>query len=369
MVGSLIPLLARANYHGIGKSALQTQVMTETCVARIMTHVTNLAPGWGETGLLIWSIRRSLPSRLASTAASQSVSLCDTQLHSKVDSSSAASYSAFVLLDETSCFDHRNADARAWTRSAAACINSHLLVMRGLHCGQATGALSTPNPHELLSIYARTAPRRLLRNGPAGQRHCRREAVWSITCELTQPPVLHGETTNIGTRGPGPKHRFLVLLLVLCSVASPQYFLTRENLVQVLLQSAANGALVNLTQLHPFIITLGTAAIYRGVTLIISDSRSVFGFDRSFVDVVAGRVFGVPVPIIIAAAAAGFLFFVARYTKLGRNEFLRRTRAGGRCRDRRPDHWRNQQHSEYHERGVVLSADCDGRSDYCCSDG
>ena len=171
----------------------------------------------------------------------------------------------------------------------------------------------------------------------------------------------------------------LVLLLVLCSIASPQYFLTRENLVQVLLQSAVmvllacgvfftiliagidlsvgsvlalsgmvmaklmmagmplwlailiggvgvgallgavNGALVNLTQLHPCIITLGTAAIYRGVTLIISDSRSVFGFDRAFVDVVAGRVFGVPVPIIIAAAVAGFLFFITRYTKLGRN--------------------------------------------------
>ncbi|MNL60611.1 hypothetical protein D3C87_1844410 [compost metagenome] len=28
--------------------------------------------------------------------------------------------------------------------------------------------------------------------------------VWSNTCELTQPPRLHGETTYIGTRGPGP---------------------------------------------------------------------------------------------------------------------------------------------------------------------
>jgi len=146
----------------------------------------------------------------------------------------------------------------------------------------------------------------------------------------------------------------LVVLLILCSIASPQYFLTRDNLVQVLLQSsvmvllacgvfftiliagidlsigsvlalsgmvmaklmmaglpvwlavliggvgvgallgAVNGALVNLTQLHPFIITLGTAAIYRGVTLIVSDSRSVFGFDRSFTDVVAGRVSACP---------------------------------------------------------------------------
>ena len=30
----------------------------------------------------------------------------------------------------------------------------------------------------------------------------------------------------------------LVLLLIFCSIASPQYFLARENLVQVLLQSA-----------------------------------------------------------------------------------------------------------------------------------
>ncbi|MGV7246599.1 hypothetical protein ACRXB1_33750, partial [Caballeronia sp. M23-90] len=30
----------------------------------------------------------------------------------------------------------------------------------------------------------------------------------------------------------------LVVLLILCSIASPQYFLTRDNLVQVLLQSS-----------------------------------------------------------------------------------------------------------------------------------
>ncbi|MCW0448147.1 hypothetical protein NB706_000981 [Xanthomonas sacchari] len=28
--------------------------------------------------------------------------------------------------------------------------------------------------------------------------------VWSNTCEFTQPPRLHGDTTSIGTRGPSP---------------------------------------------------------------------------------------------------------------------------------------------------------------------
>ena len=32
----------------------------------------------------------------------------------------------------------------------------------------------------------------------------RMHEVWSNTCELTQPPRLHGEITYIGTRGPMP---------------------------------------------------------------------------------------------------------------------------------------------------------------------
>ncbi|MEJ0004215.1 MAG: D-allose ABC transporter permease [Pararobbsia sp.] len=171
----------------------------------------------------------------------------------------------------------------------------------------------------------------------------------------------------------------LVLLFAIASAVSPQYFLTRDNLLQVLLQSsvmvllacgefftiliagidlsvgsmlaltgmitakmmmsgmpfwlaillggvlcgvvlgAINGLLVNLTQLHPFIITLGTAAIYRGVTLIVSDASSVFGFDRAFTGTIAGRLGGIPVPILIAFAVAAFLFFLTQYTKLGRN--------------------------------------------------
>lgn len=171
----------------------------------------------------------------------------------------------------------------------------------------------------------------------------------------------------------------LVILVIVCGALSPQYFLTTDNLAQVLLQSsvmillacgvfftiliagidlsvgsmmaltgmataqlmvagcppwlavliggvllgvllgAINGLLVNITQLHPFIITLGMMAIYRGLTLIMSDARSVFGFPTVFSDVIAGRVMGIPVPVLIAIAVAGFLYFVATATKLGRN--------------------------------------------------
>lgn len=80
-----------------------------------------------------------------------------------------------------------------------------------------------------------------------------------------------------------------------------------------------NGMLVNSTGLHPFIITLGTQAIFRGVTLIISDSSAVFGFPASFSRFIAQRILYVPVAAIIAFAAALILAFLTRQTKLGRN--------------------------------------------------
>lgn len=171
----------------------------------------------------------------------------------------------------------------------------------------------------------------------------------------------------------------LFILVAICSALSPEFFLTKDNLIQVLLQSsvmillacgvfftiliagidlsvgsmlaltgmvtaqlmvagcppwlavllggivlgallgAINGVLVNVTQLHPFIITLGMMAIYRGLTLIISDARSVFGFPADFSNVVAGRLLGIPVPVLVAIAVSGFLYFLASYTRLGRN--------------------------------------------------
>ncbi len=48
-------------------------------------------------------------------------------------------------------------------------------------------------------------PKRCSRNIPT--------EVWSNTCELTQPPLLHGEMTYIGTRGPMPHGRVVPLMV------------------------------------------------------------------------------------------------------------------------------------------------------------
>lgn len=171
----------------------------------------------------------------------------------------------------------------------------------------------------------------------------------------------------------------LAIIVIIIGVISPQYFLTTKNLSQVALQStiniliacgefftiliggidlsvgsmvgltsmvtgkllaagfpivvsillggvllgvllgAINGYLVNATGLHPFIITLGTQSIFRGVTMIISDARSVHGFPSEFMNTIAGTLFYIPVPVIIALVIAIILSTMSGKTVFGRN--------------------------------------------------
>jgi ribose/xylose/arabinose/galactoside ABC-type transport system permease subunit len=61
----------------------------------------------------------------------------------------------------------------------------------------------------------------------------------------------------------------------------------------------ANGFLSNTLKVHPLIITLGTAYIYRGLGYIIAAGRNIDGLPDSFRVYGQGYVGPIPVPIII----------------------------------------------------------------------
>lgn len=83
-----------------------------------------------------------------------------------------------------------------------------------------------------------------------------------------------------------------------------------------------NGFLVNKTGLHPFIITIGTMSIFRGLTMIVANSRTVTGVPPEFVRLLGGKLFGVvPTPILISLLTAALLFFITMKTQFGRNLF------------------------------------------------
>lgn len=80
----------------------------------------------------------------------------------------------------------------------------------------------------------------------------------------------------------------------------------------------ANGLLITRFNLAPFIATLGTMGIFRGVALVISDGRPIYGFGREFLQTFAGFIGPIPVAVIVAALAALVMGFVLNQTRLGK---------------------------------------------------
>lgn len=89
------------------------------------------------------------------------------------------------------------------------------------------------------------------------------------------------------------------------------------------LAGAFNGAMIVGLRVHPFIITLGTMAIYRGLVFVLSRGQTVSGFPESvqkgFFKVSLGGVQPVPALIMIATTVAGW--FVLSNTVLGRRVY------------------------------------------------
>lgn len=82
---------------------------------------------------------------------------------------------------------------------------------------------------------------------------------------------------------------------------------------------AVNGFLVTRARIIPFIATLGTMSVARGLMLTYTHQQPLTGSIDSFA-VWGGGVLGVvPIPLVIALALALMLSAALKYTRLGRN--------------------------------------------------
>ncbi|WP_428666538.1 ABC transporter permease [Runella sp.] len=81
---------------------------------------------------------------------------------------------------------------------------------------------------------------------------------------------------------------------------------------------AFNGTIITKSKVPPFIVTLGTMTIGRGLALILSKGRPVSNLSDSFNFIGGGAPFGIPVPIIILIVAFIICSVVLKKTVLGR---------------------------------------------------
>jgi len=80
----------------------------------------------------------------------------------------------------------------------------------------------------------------------------------------------------------------------------------------------ANGMLVTRLKINPFITTLGTMSILRGIVLVATKNSYPAGFSDSFLAVGWGKLFGIPLPIIylvIATVLVDLLLRRLRYLR------------------------------------------------------
>lgn len=71
------------------------------------------------------------------------------------------------------------------------------------------------------------------------------------------------------------------------------------GLLAGLLMGAFNGFIITKSKIAPFIVTLGTMTIGRGLALILSDGRPVSNLSDSFNYLGSGTVLGIPILILI----------------------------------------------------------------------
>jgi ribose transport system permease protein len=82
-----------------------------------------------------------------------------------------------------------------------------------------------------------------------------------------------------------------------------------------------NGTLTTRLKINPFIVTLGTLGIIRGLTLIVSNGLPVHRIPQRFSYLGEGNVLGVPFVLWILLACALVVHTILEHTRMGRYAF------------------------------------------------
>jgi simple sugar transport system permease protein len=103
-------------------------------------------------------------------------------------------------------------------------------------------------------------------------------------------------------------------LAVICAVVF--------SLVLGALAGAFNGFLVAKVRIPAILVTLGTFELFTGIAVIISAGKPISGLPPQYAEVMAARVAGVPMPLIIFVIAAVLIGLVMYKTAFGSKLYM-----------------------------------------------
>lgn len=87
-----------------------------------------------------------------------------------------------------------------------------------------------------------------------------------------------------------------------------------------MIMGAINGAIITYGKIEPFICTLATMTIFRGLTMVFTNGNPISNISDSFLFQVFGKgyILGIPVPVVTMLIAFIIVFIVLSKTSLGK---------------------------------------------------
>lgn len=113
----------------------------------------------------------------------------------------------------------------------------------------------------------------------------------------------------------------IVLSILMVDYRVPMAVAIPLTLILGTLLGTLNGFLAIKLNIHPLIITLGTASMYKGIGYILAHSRNIMGFPDSFRWFGQGYIGPIPVPIVVMIFVALIGSFILTRTYFGRYIF------------------------------------------------
>ncbi len=105
---------------------------------------------------------------------------------------------------------------------------------------------------------------------------------------------------------------------VAVNMGMPTAFGVAASILAGSLAGYINGQLVTRAFVPAFIATLGMLGLARGLALVISDGRVIYGLPAAMVYIGQGRPLGIPMPVIIFVLTALVTHYILAFTRFGR---------------------------------------------------
>ncbi|HEY4276987.1 MAG TPA: ABC transporter permease [Conexibacter sp.] len=89
-----------------------------------------------------------------------------------------------------------------------------------------------------------------------------------------------------------------------------------------LLSATLNGLPIGLGRMNPFVVTLGTSAVFFGIANLITGGNTEVIDDPKLINAISGDKVGpIPIAVLVMLAVLGLFWWMLRYTYFGRNVY------------------------------------------------